>query len=206
MKISIENNGKVLRLSSSSAEMRFHAIWLRDNALDPETRDPVTSYRMIRFKDLPVDLHISTAEVLEDELICTFAPGGKTVRFPLPWLAKHCYDKSVVKKSLPDGLITWDGSLSIIPEADITALQSDTEILKHWLSSVATLGFAKVTGLNSRSGALYDIVDLFGYVRETEFGRLSEVRIEANPTNLTFTNDPAYPHTDNPYRIPTLSL
>ncbi|MGY8872801.1 MAG: 2-trimethylaminoethylphosphonate dioxygenase [Pseudomonadales bacterium] len=206
MNVAIEDNRKILRLSNSTTEMRFHAIWLRDNALDPETRDPVTNHRMIRFKDLPEDLQISTAEIQKDELFCTFTPGGKAARFPLHWLTSHCYDKPILKRRVSEDLITWDGSLSKVPETDITVLRSDQGALRSWLTQVATLGFAKVTGLNASPDALYDIVDLFGYVRETEFGRLSEVRIETNPTNLTFTNEPAYPHTDNPYRIPTPSL
>lgn len=206
MHLTIDHNRKVLQLNDRSTKIRFHAIWLRDNALDPKTRDPITSHRMIRFKDLPENIQISEAEIQKDELHCTFSPEGKTVRFPLQWLMSHCYDKPTVKGRLPKDFIIWDGSLSPAPEADISVLQQDQEALQKWLTQVATLGFAKITGLNVISGALYDIVDLFGYVRETEFGRLSEVRIEANPTNLTFTNDPVYPHTDNPYRVPAPSL
>jgi len=51
-------------------------------------------------------------------------------------------------------------------------------------------------------------VDLFGYVRETNYGRLFEVRTEVNPTNLAYTGLGLQAHTDNPYRdpVPTMQV
>ena len=52
------------------------------------------------------------------------------------------------------------------------------------------------------------VVDLFGYVRETNYGRHFEVRTEVNPTNLAYTGLGLQAHTDNPYRdpVPTLQV
>ena len=49
---------------------------------------------------------------------------------------------------------------------------------------------------------------LFGYVRETNYGRYFEVRTEVNPTNLAYTGLGLQAHTDNPYRdpVPTLQI
>jgi hypothetical protein len=38
--------------------LRFHAIWLRDNALDPGTRSPRNGQRLITLHDLPRDTRI----------------------------------------------------------------------------------------------------------------------------------------------------
>jgi gamma-butyrobetaine dioxygenase len=48
----------------------------------------------------------------------------------------------------------------------------------------------------------------FGYVRETNYGRLFDVRVEPEPGNLAFTSREIRPHTDNPYRdpVPTVQL
>ena len=47
-----------------------------------------------------------------------------------------------------------------------------------------------------------------GYVRETNYGRLFDVRAEPAAANLAFTRLPIAPHTDNPYRdpVPTVQL
>jgi gamma-butyrobetaine dioxygenase len=48
----------------------------------------------------------------------------------------------------------------------------------------------------------------FGFVRETNYGQLFDVRVVADPANLAFTSRAIAPHTDNPYRdpVPTLQL
>ena len=58
------------------------------------------------------------------------------------------------------------------------------------------------------SGALCKVSDLFGYIRETNYGRWFEVRAEVNPNNLAYTNLGLQAHTDNPYRdpVPTLQI
>jgi len=52
------------------------------------------------------------------------------------------------------------------------------------------------------------VVDLFGFVRETHYGRCFDVRAEVDPVNLAYTALALPPHTDNPYRdpVPTLQL
>ena len=58
------------------------------------------------------------------------------------------------------------------------------------------------------SGALLRVVALFGYVRETNYGKHFEVRSQVNPSNLAFTGLGLQAHTDNPYRdpVPTLQI
>jgi gamma-butyrobetaine dioxygenase len=46
----------------------------------------------------------------------------------------------------------------------------------------------------------------FGYVRETNCGRVFDVRIEAEPSNQAYTGLPIGPHTDDPYRDPAPTL
>ena len=55
---------------------------------------------------------------------------------------------------------------------------------------------------------MLSVAGTLGYVRETNYGRLFDVRVQATPANLAFTGLPIGPHTDNPYRdpVPTLQL
>ena len=61
---------------------------------------------------------------------------------------------------------------------------------------------------DANPGALCKVAELFGYIRETNYGRWFEVRAEVNPTNLAYTNLGLQAHTDNPYRdpVPTLQI
>jgi gamma-butyrobetaine dioxygenase len=52
------------------------------------------------------------------------------------------------------------------------------------------------------------VAELFGYVRQTNYGRWFDVRSEVKPVNLAYTGLGLQAHTDNPYRdpVPTLQL
>jgi len=58
----------------------------------------------------------------------------------------------------------------------------------------------------SKSQRSKDVVALFGFVRDTNYGKLFEVRTEENASNLAYTPLPLSVHTDNPYRDPCPSL
>ena len=92
--------------------------------------------------------------------------------------------------------------MSALPEADFASVRSDASALGSWLEKVARHGFGKLTGGPVEDGALMRVVDLFGYVRETNYGRHFEVRTQVNRTNLAYTGLGLQAHTDNPYRDP----
>ena len=141
----------------------------------------------------------------------TFAPEGKTVAFTREWLEEHGYDRSPKQSIgwLPQDVVTWDAALnSAVPSADFQSARQHPDILRSWLCSIRRHGFAKLTGGPVESGALLQVADLFGYVRETNYGKWFEVRTEVNPTNLAYTGLGLQAHTDNPYRdpVPTLQI
>ena len=204
----LTSEGRILTLTGSQT-LRFHAVWLRDNALDPATRDPGNGQRLITLADLADDLFISQARIEGDALVCTFQPENKTVVFPLDWLAAEAYDRALpdTPARLPEGAEPWDGGLPA-PVGDFAAMSRDRTALRTWLAAMRRFGFARVTGMTAEPGGLFGIVDLFGYVRETNYGRHFEVRTEVNPVNLAYTGLGLQAHTDNPYRdpVPTLQV
>ena len=193
--------------------MRFHAIWLRDNCRDDETRDKGNGQRLIALRDIPADTKISAATIAGDEILVTFQPENKEVAFDIDWLVRHAYDHqsspSNAKPILPTGVESWDANLgSGVPIAALPDLQNNPTELRQWLAAVARYGFGKLTDGPVEDQALMQVVDLFGYVRETNYGRHFEVRTEVNPTNLAYTGLGLQAHTDNPYRdpVPTLQV
>lgn len=211
----ILNDGKVLQATwHDGSSARFHALWLRDNALDAATRSERNGQRLITILDLPADTYISDASVdAQGFLEITFHPENKTVVFSGDWLKEHAYDRthSTNKGWVSNRVKTWDSSLTNsfgIPTVDYaTAQQKGTEF-GNWLEAVEAYGFAIMTDLPLESGTLCDVAELFGYVRETNYGRFFEVRSEVNPVNLAYTGLGLQAHTDNPYRdpVPTLQL
>ena len=207
--VTVTKDGSALHLKGPDGDTGFHAIWLRDNALDAATRDAGNAQRLITLADIPKDLTLSQAYIREGQLHVIFAPEDKACAWPLGWLADHAYDRPSAATPLPDHVQTWDAALNnSVPTADLTELQSDSATRRDWLAAIRRYGFAKVTGMTPREGGLFDIVDLFGFVRETNYGRLFEVRTEVNPVNLAYTGLGLQAHTDNPYRdpVPTLQV
>ena len=209
--VSIDAGHKSLSLSQADSNSRFHAIWLRDNAWDEDTRAPSNGQRLISLGDIPGETTICNADVKDQKLYVTFAPENKTIEYDINWLLDNAYDKPAhkIKGWTADRIETWDSSLmSSIPVGDFNEVQSDNTALGDWLDKVARFGFAKLENGPVSDQALMQVVDLFGYVRETNYGRHFEVRTEVNPTNLAYTGLGLQAHTDNPYRdpVPTLQI
>ena len=55
-------------------------------------------------------------------------------------------------------------------------------------------------------GQVLQVIEQFGYVRETNYGPLFEVRTRVDPNNLAYTNLGLGCHLDNPYRDPVPGL
>ncbi|MBF9060362.1 gamma-butyrobetaine dioxygenase [Rhodobacterales bacterium HKCCSP123] len=210
--VTVDPSGSVLTLDTANGRHRFHAIWLRDNAQDAETRAPGNGQRLIALRDIPAETRIAAAGLAADgSLQVRFAPEDKTVRFDLAWLAAHAYDRPAPQARgwLPDGIEPWSaGLMDNVPCGDLADLRRGGAALQRWLGQVVRYGFAKVVNGPVEPGALFRIVDLFGHVRETNYGRHFEVRTEVNPTNLAFTGLGLQAHTDNPYRdpVPTIQV
>lgn len=211
--VTIEDGGRSIALTFANGETcRFHTVWLRDNAWDDKTRSSGNGQRLITLGDIAADTIVKAASVSAGQLHLTFAPEGRTIPYDLAWLECHAYDRpsrhSQPGWTGPD-VETWDAALNTsVPSGDLVAMRNDRRVLRAWLQGVRRYGFGKITGGPTTPGALFDVVALFGYVRETNYGRHFEVRTEVNPTNLAYTGLGLQAHTDNPYRdpVPTVQV
>lgn len=207
---SLSNDGQILTLKApDGTSARFHAIWLRDNAWDETTRAPGNGQRLIALRDIPADLHVVSADI-SSALTLEFSNGDRIDYDPV-WLLRHSYDRAAHRAPgrISKDQETWDASLTAaIPTADFSTMQSSQEALCDWLEAVRRYGFAKLTDGPVEPEALLQVAALFGYVRETNYGKYFEVRTEVNPTNLAYTGLGLQAHTDNPYRdpLPTLQI
>lgn len=197
---------------NDGSNARFHAIWLRDNGLDAGTRSPANGQKLISLLDLPRNGAVAQARVDPDGgLAVTLAPEMTELAFPAAWLRANAYDMAASREPgwMSPAVETWDGSLRdrVSPESWNRISQSRSALAK-WLARVRSHGFATLRDLPTDPGAVCQVAELFGYVRETNYGRCFDVRSEVNPTNLAYTNLGLQAHTDNPYRdpVPTIQL
>ena len=76
----IGDEGRTIELDwKDGTRTRFHAMWLRDNALDDKTRGAGNGQRLITILDIPADTTIDAVSIKGDALEISFVPEGKTV-------------------------------------------------------------------------------------------------------------------------------
>jgi gamma-butyrobetaine dioxygenase len=194
----IETTGNALRVAWDDGERStFHAIWLRDNCGCEECRHP-SGQRLLDTRALPDDLAIASA-ALNGTIDVGFSDGHAS-SFDPAWLRDGW-------QAPPRSRRLWDAALQReLPAARYDDVAAGGDALRRWLAHVDELGFAILTGGPAEAGTVTRVAELFGFVRETNYGRLFDVKSVVNPNNLAYTGLGLGAHTDNPYRDPTPTL
>ena len=177
----------------------FHALWLRDNCACPECRHP-GGQRLLDTRAIADGLTLEDAAEAEGAVHVGYSDGHRSA-FAAAWLREHDGPRR------PERRRRW-GSDVELPVARWEDVSRGGEALRAWLASVDELGFALLTGCGTEPRTVTRAAELFGYVRETNYGRLFDVRSVVDATNLAYTGLALGGHTDNPYRdpMPTLQL
>jgi len=197
----VESEGRDLVITSGDGKtLVFSALWLWDNA--PSDRDAANGQKLTNITDLPADPRLVSAEILNTGAVSLrFNPDDREVEFSSEALAR-------LQPTTRDGPELWTGKdFPDGPRATAwPSLMNEATALRDWLRGVARFGFGVVAGAPTSPGTVVKAAELFGYVRETNYGRLFDVRAVANPENLAYTGLALTVHKDNPYREPVPSL
>ena len=152
--IDVSPDGGVLTARfADGVARRFHAEWLRDNALDVATRDAGNGQRLITLADFPGDVRIGTADTQDDGVAITFAPDGHATHFPAAWLAANAYDGRQARAAGWHNGLEWDATLT-----PLTAAFDDLSVpgvRRAWLAAVRSHGVATLTGVAESGGNLW---------------------------------------------------
>jgi len=141
--VDITRNGEAIALvDATGTTTRFHSFWLRDNALDADTRDPGNGQRLVTLNKLPAELTVSSAVADGNKLTLRFQPEDKLIQYDLDWLLHHAYDTSTPPTSgwLAPSISTWDAS-HVACSTQYDLLQQDSQTLQEWLSQIQQYGF-----------------------------------------------------------------
>ena len=183
------------------------ACWLADNA--DGARDPGSGHRLASALALAEANEVLEARLDGDALSVTLAPGGAARRVSLAALARA---EAGWGDAAPAPLAQlWPTAQALAadpPPVSLAAYLDDDRALAQTLAQVVRRGIAFLSGCGTEPGAVERITARFGHIRETNYGRLFDVREEARPTHLAYTPVGLDLHTDNPYRepVPTLQI
>jgi len=194
--------------------LRFPAVWLRDNCPCPDCLDPGSGQKLTDITELPEGLAVSAAEDAGESLVVTYAPDGHRSTFSRSWLAGHALSGDRDEDADPDGdgrteddKELWlpadlDPAAGRLPEASWPRYLAEPAHRARALDAVLRWGFVLLRDVPAEPGTVLEVAASFGFVRETNYGRLFDVRVEPRPGNLAYTSRRILPHTDNPYRDP----
>ena len=73
----LDNGEAIALLDTAGRQTRFHAIWLRDNAGDADTRSADNGQKLICIGDIPAETRISAAHTDMGMVHVTFAPKAR---------------------------------------------------------------------------------------------------------------------------------
>ena len=189
------------------------AAWLRDNCPCAGCRDPVSGQRRLDIASLPAGLAVAEVTATAGQVAVLFAPDGHRAVFDREWLAAHSRGPDPRHGDDPrteDAKRLWpvdapDGRLAA---ASWPRYQGDAAYRRACQQAILREGLLLLAGVPDEPGTVLAVAASLGYVRETNYGRLFDVRAEPDAPNLAYTRLPIGPHTDNPYRdpVPTVQL
>lgn len=198
-----ENSDGIVALTwSDGAKQRLHPVWLREQAPDADTRDPITGQRLLDAWSLPLDLTVSSVHVGQgDTLELTFSDGHRT-RYAAADLRAALLGDNAEGALLAPGQEAWRVADDPRSEAELAVLEQNPAALLEALQSLHRFGFLLVRGLPVEMEGIEGFARLIGPLRETNWGRLADVKALPQAFDLTMTPRALEAHADNPYREP----
>ncbi|HSM41653.1 MAG TPA: TauD/TfdA family dioxygenase [Afifellaceae bacterium] len=198
--------GSVTLTWSDGRTSRYHALWLRENAADEATINPLTREATYDFTAAPEDLHAASVGVdAAGALAVRFEPEGHETRFHPGWLRAHDYsdhDSGGAPAALdPVAPQLWTAAdMAEPPTFDGAAILTDDAVLESWLTALARFGVARLRDVATEPGMVGRVARRIGTVRDSNFGLIFDVRARPDPDSNAYTSLALPAHTDLPTR------
>ncbi|MBS0393001.1 MAG: TauD/TfdA family dioxygenase [Proteobacteria bacterium] len=188
---------------SDGRATEFASLWLRDNC--PGDRDPGNGQRLVDIADVPATPRLRVVRIDDGALVVNWEGESREDRFALAWLDGQSRPRSERRPEL--AVRHWlDGAAidarTFFAARTLAEIEHDGAARVDWLTRLAQDGLAFIHGVPARDRALLHAAALLGFVAETNYGLLFDVRSVAQPENLAYSDFGLGLHTDNPYRNP----
>ena len=184
---------------SDGNSCQFSRFFLAENDPAPQYLHPLSREALISPLDLPVELEIVEAHILEKGILeIHWTHGRSPSRYHPGWLYAHSWFGT--EDPTPSAKLWRSEDLPLPPThtgSDI--LRSDGALL-DWLNNLNRYGIARLEDLPDQNGLLEEIVSRIGPIRESNFGRSYSLEIKDTPDSNAFTNAALLQHMDMPTR------
>jgi gamma-butyrobetaine dioxygenase len=174
------------RLRAALAMGPVDPVWARDACRCDRCRDVVSDQHLLDAGDL-VGWTVLGTRRSGAALAVDLVRGDETHRAWIP----------DTTPTTGDGRVPWPVAF------DVVGRRRDAADSGGIAEDVVVHGLAYVGGIPPHEGEVLRFANGLGYIRETNYGRLFDVRAEPDANNLAYTPLALPLHTDNPYRDPT---
>ena len=206
-KAHFDDSGRICVLEWNDGRTdRFHIWWLKDNC--PSVRNQ-NGQHLRETRSLDLNIVVNSLIHNEQTLFIEWSD-GTTSGFPYSYLRHHAYgSESSVQRfgnQLPIRELWNANSLRKLHWHDFSEITRSDQALFHWLDDCARYGVTLLKNVPHRLNQVESIIGLFGQIKETNYGRVFDVRTVIDPQNLAYSSKTLGAHVDNPYRNPTPTL
>ncbi len=174
-------------------------FWLRDH--DPASRLP-SGQKLSTLQAWPEELLPKEVRQEGSRLEVTWLDDGHISRFETSMLRA-----SLEQPGAFGSKVLWnrilDTNMAFFP---FGAVNSGGSHRLEWIEWLRDHGFVGLRGVPAQAEALEEVIRWLGPIRETNFGRIFDIRAKLNPSNLSDSNLMLPPRTENPYRDPAPGL
>lgn len=178
---------------------RFFYFWLADNC--PQNYH-CNGQKRTQSSDVSLSIQPKLVELIDEELVIHWE--DKISYYPIPWLKQFIPQKSAERN---EDVQIWE-NLQHIPMFDYQEIFHDEAELLRCLLQIKQFGFAKINCLPVLPNTILNLIDLFGYVKETNYGKVYNLISIKDGENEDKSNFDLPCHTENPYQspLPTIQL
>jgi gamma-butyrobetaine dioxygenase len=209
------------------------AIWLRDNCGCAECRDPASGKRLASIAEFPAEVFVVQARQAGRRVEVEFGPEPHRSVYDAGWLEQfrsaaaglaagpaggqaHPHQGPVPRASLPvpddgrneDAKQLWDTAqiTRAFPQGSWPLYLDSAAHQEACLRAVLGQGFVLITGVPREPDAVLSVAQSIGLVRETERGRIVDVRVGAAAPSVVAATRPLAPSTSLPFRDPLMTV
>ncbi len=184
------------------------ASWLRANCPCPHCRDPYSGQRLVAITDQPATLTATVTAADANSVKVRFEPDRHEAVLSKSWLSAAASPAAGEDDRAEDAKRLWRAAdfTAGPPEGNWATYRADPAHREQCLHSLMMNGFILLRQVPPMDGMVLDVAAAIGFVRETNYGKLFDVKVTAAAANLAFTARAIGPHTDNPYRDPVPSV
>ena len=181
----------------------YASLWLRDNC--PADRDVQSGQRLVDVMDLPAAPRIRAVSTGADSVTIEWGDEPAPASFNIAWLREHAPGGGRRPPEL--AVAHWLEGASLDASRDLAWLKlaefaAEPAARLKWMTRLVQEGIAFLSEVPSTEQAILAAVAPLGFVIDTNYGRVFDVRSVPQPENLAYSDRGLGLHTDNPYRDP----